>query len=248
VVTADNIVVVPHRPGPLLPLETSNNRRGPDDLDALVDSLFPEVEERAGWVDATLAIGGAGLLAWAWIGSAPTIVTVLGIGALALGCILPLRAAWRRARRRSERRRRETLMRQGVPLDISSPRTAALTATYDALLGLEQRSGRGFDDPGIAAAHSALLEVASLLNGRAPTSDRQLDYIDRRAAALNDLLAALQEIEATTDAERDDDAPALHPDALVDAREELDQIAPLNAVTRLEELIAEAKARQRDRD
>jgi hypothetical protein len=116
------------------------------------------------------------------------------------------------------------------------------------LLGLEQRSGRGFDDPGIAAAHGALLEVASLLNGRAPTSDRQIDYIDKRAAALNNLLAALQEIEATTDAERDDDAPALHPDALVDAREELDQIAPLNAVTRLEELIAEAKARQRDRD
>jgi hypothetical protein len=112
-VTADNIVVVPHRPGPRLPIETSDNRRGPDDLDALVDGLFPEVEERAGWVDATLAIGGAGFLAWAWIGSAPTIVTVLGIGMLALGGILPLRAAWRRARRRRERRRRETLAAPG---------------------------------------------------------------------------------------------------------------------------------------
>jgi hypothetical protein len=45
-----------------------------------------------------------------------------------------------------------------------------------------------------------------------------------------------------------DDLPVIHPDALVDAQEELDQIAPINAVTRLEELIAEARTQRRDRD
>ena len=246
--TASNIVVVPHRPGPLISLDMSRSRRGPDDLDALVDSLFPEVDERPGWVDATLVVGGAGLLVWSWIGAAPVIVTVLGVGALGLGCILPLRAAWRRARQRSARRRREAQLQQGVPLDVSSQGTAALVEAYENLIALTRVADRDFDDPALCAAHSALLEVASLLNGLAPSSDRQIDYVGKRADALADLVVALREASASSAGPGDDDLPAIHPDALVDAREELDQIAPMNAVTRLEELIAETRTQRRDRD
>ena len=243
-----NIVVVPHRPGPLISLDISGSRRGPDDLDALVDSLFPEVDERPGWFDATLAIAGGGLLAWSLIGTAPAIVIVLGVGALGLGCILPLRAAWRRARQRSARRRRESLLQQGVPLDVTSQGTAALVEAYENLIGLTRVAGGVFDDPALCAAHSALLEVASLLNGRAPTSDRQIDYVTIRAAALADLVVALREVSESSAGPGGGDLPAIHPDALVDAREELDRIAPINAVTRLEELIAEARTQRRDRD
>ena len=239
---------MPHRPGPLISLDASRSKRGPDDLDELVDSLFPEVDERPGWFDATLAIGGAVLLAWAWIGAAPGIVTVLGVAALALGCVLPLRAAWRRARQRRQRRRREGLLQPGVPLDVSAEGTAALVATYEDLLVLLVGPGRGFDDPAISAAHSALLEVASLLKGRTPTSQRQLDYVDKRTAALADLVAALREIVSSSPAPSEDDASSLHPDTLVEAREELDRIAPFNSVTRLEELSAEARIQGRGDD
>lgn len=203
-VTASKIVVVPHRPGPLISLETSRSQRGHDDLDELVDSLFPKVEEGPGWFDAILAIGGAGLLVWAWIGTAPGIVTVVGVAALALGCILPIRSAWRRAHQQRERRRREGLLQQGVPLDVSTPGTAALVDEYEMLLGLATGPGhgRGFDDPAISAAHSALLEVASLLKGRAPSSERQVDYVDKRTAALAALVVALRDSSPSTVAQR----------------------------------------------
>lgn len=108
-----DFVVVPHRPGPLVSLGTSESQRGRDDLDELIDDLFPDVDEHPGWVDAGLAVLGTGLLAWASIGEAPAVVTVIGVIALALGCILPIRAAWRRARQRLEHRRREGLLEKG---------------------------------------------------------------------------------------------------------------------------------------
>ena len=46
--------------------------------------------------------------------------------------------------------------------------------------------GPELGDPAISAAHGALLEVASLLKGRAPTSEVELGYIDKRAAAVAD--------------------------------------------------------------
>ena len=43
-----NFVVVPHRPGPLLSLDTGRSQRARDDLDELIDDLFPDVDERPG--------------------------------------------------------------------------------------------------------------------------------------------------------------------------------------------------------
>ena len=174
-----NFVVVPHRPGPLLSLDTGRSQRARDDLDELIDDLFPDVDERPGWFDAVLVVVGAGLLAWAWTGEPPGVVTVLGVVALALGCILPMRAAWRRARRRREHRRRNGLLEQGVPIDVSSPSAAALVSAYEDLLRLANRSGSEFGDPAISAAHDALREVASLLGPQCRAGGRR----DREAMA-----------------------------------------------------------------
>jgi hypothetical protein len=241
-----DFVVVPLRPGPLIALDTSRSQRGRDDLDELIDDLFPDVDERPGWFDAALAVVGAGLLAWAWMGEAPAVATVVGVIALALGCMLPIRAAWRRARERREHRRREGLLEQGVPIDVSSPAVAALVGAYEALLSLAKRSGPELGDPAISAAHGALLEVASLLKGRSPTSERELAYVNQRAAAVAELVGALGELSIGS-ASSHDDPSAIDPDALIEAREELDQIAPFNSVTRLEELIAQARTQRRGR-
>lgn len=235
-----NFVVVPHRPGPLLSLDTGRSQRARDDLDELIDDLFPDVDERPGWFDAVLVVVGAGLLAWAWTGEPPGVVTVLGVVTLALGCILPVRAAWRRARRRREHRRRNGLLEQGVPIDASSPGAAALVRAYEDLLRLANRSGSEFGDPAISAAHDALLEVASLLKGRSPTSERELGYVDKRAAAIAELAGALRELPTGSQSPSEDPS-VVDPDALVEAREELDEIAAFNSVTRLEELTAEAR-------
>jgi len=240
-----DFVVVPHRPGPLISLGERRSQRRRDDLDEIIDDFLPEVEERPGWFDAALVVMGAALLAWTWIGTPPAIVTALGIVALALGCILPARAAWRRARQHRERSRREGLLETGVPIDLSSSGAARLVGAYEDLLELANRSGPELGDPAISAAHGALLEVASLLKGRAPTSEVELGYIDKRAAAVADLVGALRELSLSSSERTGDDLAAVHPDTLVEAREELEQISPFNSVTRLEELIAEARIQRR---
>lgn len=240
-----DFVVVPHRPGPLISLDTTRSQRGRDELDELIDDLFPNVEERAGLFDAALVVVGAGLLAWGWIGTAPTIVKVLGVVALALGCILPIRTAWRRARERQLLRRREGLLEKGVPIEVLSPGSARLVGAYEALLALASRSGPELGDPAIAAAHCALLEVASLLKGRAPASESEVGYINKRAAAVAELAGVLQELPPARSEPSGDDLSAIPADALVEAREELDQIAPFSSVSRLDELIAEARIQRR---
>ena len=239
------LVVVPHRVGPLVSLDTPRSKRGRDDLDELIDDLFPQVEEGPGWFDAALVIVGAGLVGWGWAGNGPGIVTVVGVVALALGCILPLRAAWRRAQQGRAQRRRKGLLETGLPIDASSPATAALVGAYEDLLELANRAGPE-PDSAIAAAHGALLEVASLLKGRAPTSERELGYVEKRAAAVAALVAALGELPAASESPADD-LSAFDPDVLVAALEELDEITQFNSMTRLEELIAEARNQHRDR-
>ena len=241
-----DFVVVPHRPGPVISLDTSRSQRGRDDLDELIDDLFPDVEERPGWFDAALVVVGAVLFAWGWIAEAPGVVTLLGVLALALGCILPIRAAWRRAQHRRERRRREGLLERGVPIDVSSSAASALVGAYEDLLTIAGRSGAEFGDPAISAAHDALLEVASLLKGRPPTSERELGYVDKRANTVAELVDALRELPVRP-GPTGEDPSSVDPDALIEAREELDQIAPFNSVTRLEELIAEARIQRRGR-
>lgn len=239
-----DFVVVPHRPGPLVALDAGRSQRARDDLDHLIDDLFPEVEDGPGWFDALLVSVGVGLLAWTWIGELPGIVTVLGVAALALGCILPMRAAWRRARQGREHRRRQGLLERGIPIDVTSPGAAALARAYEDLLTIASDRRSELGDPAIAAAHGALLEVASLLKGRSPVSERERGYVGKRSTAIAELAEVLR------DAPRGDDAASgdqleIDPDALLAAREELDEIAPLNAVTRLEELIAEARIHRR---
>lgn len=242
-----DVVVVPHRPGPLIVLDVRRNRRGRDDLDELIDDLLPEVDEGPGWFDAAVVALGLGLLAWAWIATAPVFVTVVGVVALFIGCTLPVRAAWRSVGRSRERRRLEALLDKGLPLDLSSPGPARLVGAYEDLLGLADRSVPASGDPAIAAAHGALLEVASLLDGRAPGSERERGYVDKRSAAVADLVDALRELSSSGSEATPRLPSAAHPDAVVDARDELARITPFNSVTHLEELVAETRIRRRDR-
>lgn len=228
------MIVVPHSPGPLR-RPASESRRDRDELDELIDDLLPDSDERPGGFDVALLAAGLVLAGWAMLFDGPTFALVVGVIALALGCILPVRSAWRGAHRRRQARRHASTLGRGVPMDSVHPATVRLAGAYDELLALgEVESGT------MAAAHSALIEAATLLHGRAPASEKELDYVEQRASAIEELVAALREADGTVDG-------AVEHAALIEAREELDAIGEFSSLARLVELIAEARAHRGDR-
>ena len=243
-VDRQDLVVVPHRPGPLVSLDRRPGaRRERDDLDDLIDELVPEVDEGPGWFDAALLAAGGGLLAWAALGDVSGTAVVAGVAALALGAVLPVRTAWRRVRRGRDARRRAALLGRGVPLDITSSRVADLVGSYRDLVDLAGRLSPELATPAISAAHGTLSEVATLLGGRVPASDREAGYVDVRAVAVADLVAALRALTAGPAAgpASPDDGPAVSPEAVLRAREEIDEIAASSSVTRLDDLTADLR-------
>lgn len=199
----------------------------------MIDDLFPDTDEGPGGFDAALLAAGLALTAWAMVFDGPTFALVLGVIALALGCILPVRWVWRGARRKRQGRRHESTLARGVPMDSVHPATVRLAAAYDELLGLAEL---GSDN--VVAAHHALVEAATLLQGRSPRGDRELDYVAQRTVAIEGLVAALHEVDDTSL------EASVEPAALIEAREELDAIGGFSSLARLEELIAEARARR----
>lgn len=205
-----------------------------DGLDDLIDELLPDTDEGPGPVDAALVAGGVAMVGWSLVGSPPLAATVAGAAALGLGCILPVRSAWRWF----AGRRRRAAGPGGIPLRLDDQDLARLVQAYDALDGLAATTG-----PARAAAHGAVLEVASLLDGRTPASDGENRYVSARVAAVEALVDALRALDA---GERPGDGPAVAPDLVVEAREELDALGGVSALSRLDDVTAEIRARGRE--
>ena len=226
------LVIVPPTPGRLVRPSEVGRRR--DDLDELIDELLPDTAEGPGLVDAGLLVGGLAVLGWSIVGDPPDMATAAGIVSVGLGCVLPMRAGWRRVARRRETR----LLKTGTPLRTSHPLLGRLVAAYEALDGR-----RAAPAAAVAAAHGALLEVASLLDGRAPASERERAYVEARTTAVEELLTAVRELEASEVA--GETGPAVPPDLVVEAREELDALGRTGTLSRLDDLTEEVRARAR---
>jgi hypothetical protein len=238
-----DVVVVPRRPGRVIHLDGDRSRRERDDLDELIDDLLPDVDEEPGWFDVGLLLVGGGLLLWPWVGDVEPIVGVFGVVMLCLGCVLPIRTGWRHAGRRRAHSRRDALINRGVVLDISSPSVAALVRAYDDLFRVAGGSSPWVGGQATPAAHVALMEVASLLGGHPPRSERQRAFVEKRARAVADLCDALRELPSAPKAAPGDPLP-IEPDVLIETWEGLDRISPFNSVTRIEAIIEEARARR----
>ena len=184
-------LVVPPDPGPLRSLIRPARDR--DELDDLVDDLFGEPsDERSGAFDVALVVAGVAGLAWAVLGGgiAPL---ALGVVLLALGLALP---AQRVARSVGEGRRsvdRRRTIGDGTLLDVTDPEVARLTSAYAALLPLREEPRAPLAGPAVTAAHLALTEVASLLEGQPPSEDAARGYIRRRADAIERTTAQLRD-------------------------------------------------------
>ena len=75
--------------------------------------------------------------------------------------------------------------RTGVPIDTSDPDVAALVDAYESFWAKGPLDGAA-----ITVAHTALLEVASLLRCAPPAGPAELEYVRRRRRALVALSAA----------------------------------------------------------
>jgi hypothetical protein len=243
----EGLVVVPRRPGPLVPLGSLVPDRDRDELDELIDELFgPASDERPGWFDLGLLVVGAGLVAWSVGGGAGGLALAVGIAAIVLGLVFPLRSAWRvMARRRLEHQRREVLA-GGLPLRVSDAATARLARAYADLLdaaaplGADALTGVG----PVAAAHAAVLECASLLDGSVPGSEQERRYVAARASAMSELADALRRRHRAQlePAWGEEAVPGAGPDRarVVEARTELEHLSGQSALHRLRELTEEA--------
>ena len=204
---------MPWAPGPV-------TRQAPaSDVDVVLDELFgPADDGGPGWLDAALVVLGVVLLVRGTV--------VGGVLALVLGLALPLRSVARRARRASRRRRYAALAGSGSPLASGSPATAELLAAYESVLALAGPHGAAGEEA-VAAAHRAVVECASLLGGRVPSTREETAYVARRTAAIRSVAAALR---AAPDREERV--------AAVRAREEVDALTAAAVGTALDDLAA----------
>ncbi len=224
-------VVVPTRQGPLVPLR--NLERGRDEIDELLDDVFGAPDDRGpGAVDAILVVGGIGAIIGGQAASLPTIVTVCGAAAVALGAVLPVRSLWRRAGSARRSRRLQSLLGDGVLLRTDNPSIERLLAAHQRLLSLGAPLATAPHERVNDIAHAALLEVASLLGGHPPGAQVEVDYVDARTQALEHLSAAVAD-PRVGDGEPD------RRRALVEARREVEQVAGSSSLTDASDLSRE---------
>jgi hypothetical protein len=222
------MVVVPWAPGPLL---VPAGDRTPDGIDDLVDELFgSDIDEQPSWFDLGLFAGGAGLFAWSLLSGASTALVVIGAIAGLLGCILPIRAAWRAVRGRGVQRRRQAVLERGLALAAEHPATSGLISAYRSLLaGAALPAAAAFGEEAVTAAHQALVEVATRLDGKPPTRPDDVEYIASRTNAVETLSEALADHQRRLDARA-----ARAAAAAAEAEEELQWTARREATAELE--------------
>jgi len=193
------LVVVPRHPGPLIvPPSTAPGAR--DEIDVGLDDLFGEpVHQKPGMLDAGLAAGGISVivLAEAFYGGG-ALVWIGGI-CLVLGLVLPVRSLWAYGTRKRVAGRYAATLRQGDPLNLTDPATRRLADAYTRIEQTAAADPFGVDK--VEASLMALQEVANLLRGRPPMGAAEVEYVDRRADAVEGLARAAAESGADVDTE-----------------------------------------------
>jgi hypothetical protein len=216
----ERFVVVPRRAGEhLVPLAQARTQ---DDVDALVDDLLGEDTTKGpGVADAVLLAAGMGLVAWGAVAGVVGLI-VVGIVVTLLGVVLPLRWAWQQLQRR---RSEHAVVRAGgraALLDVTAGTTAELVAAYEQIIGSAQPD----EDAPQQAALLAVLEVASLLDGRRPAGEAEVEYVRTRSEALRRLQVSLAARPVRTGNEE-----------LIEARNELDLLTATGSLAQIESLV-----------
>lgn len=187
--TENPVIVVPWTPGALIALDPKK-RPDRDELDELLDEVFGETtHEGAGAFDVAMVIGGAGLVVATEVAGLSNGLLAVGIGAIGLGLILPIRDLWQRAIRRRAARRLQTSLAQGLPLSLGHPAIQSLVGAYQQISSADRSTAFGLE--ALEVAHLAMIEVAGLLQGRDPSGPAEQEYVATRTRALADLASVV---------------------------------------------------------
>ena len=214
-------------------VDLSHQGRGRDEIDQLLDDVFGEADQRGpGPADAVLVIGGVGAIAVGQIASLPTPVSVCGGLAAALGAVLPARSLWRRIGSARRARRLRSMLGEGRLLRTDHPSVERLLAEYRQLWNVAEPLATTARERVHQVAHAALVEVASLLGGRRPLAEAEIEYVDARVRALEGLAAAVVD-------PRVGDGEMGRRRAHVEARHEVEQLTGRSSLTEASELSRE---------
>ena len=187
------LVVVPRRPGPLI-FPPTIERKDRDELDISLDEVFGEpIQQKPGPVDASLVVGGVGLIIIAEVLSGGGWLVWVGGLSVVLGLALPVRSLWRMAMRSRSTQRLASILKQGDPLNLTDATARRLAVAYTKM----QQIADGGQEPAAAdaleASAQALQEVAVLLKGRPPRGAAESEYVARRAIAVEGLARSLEQ-------------------------------------------------------
>lgn len=222
-------VVVPRRPGPLVRLGGQNR----DEVDEFIDDLFGQPDKGGpGVTDAVLLVGGTATVIAAINFNLPSAVLVVGVAALGLGLILPVRSLVQRVRESKREARLKSLLGNGTLLNMSHPTIAELVDAHDRVLQVTASWSQEPNNRVNTIAHELINEVATLLDGESPVAESEATYV----AARTDLLWQLVEVSSQGSADEDD--PAFRR-AIVEARLEVEAIAGESALIEAARLVAE---------
>jgi hypothetical protein len=173
--------------------ETVARRRPRDEIDEVIDELFgPDPGGSPGKMDALLVLGGCALLLWSLLGLHSTGVTVFAAVLIFLGSVLPIRGVWRKANTWHVARRRQAVSSRGIVLNAAHPLTRDLVSAYEQLLEVADQRSAPFKSDAVSAAHLALTESAALIGDAGPTTASEVEYVERRVAAVRELAREMQ--------------------------------------------------------
>jgi hypothetical protein len=216
------------------PADTPRQR---DDLDDMMDDLFGKpIPQKPGPLDAALSIGGVALILAGALFRLGAGLLAAGVICLILGLSLPATNLWRLANRKRAAERLRSTLRQGEPLNLNDPTMQRLASGY-----MQLQEMRPLGDPlaeqALEASHEALLEVSSLLNGHPPRGAAELEYVARRADAVEKLVRSIVRSAALQGQQADAEAGATR-GAVVSAISDFEKRTGLSSLIRLDSLQA----------
>jgi len=218
-----SLVYVPRKPGPLIAIPAPIKRS--DDIDEVLDDLFGEDDDSGpSATDAVLVAAGAGAIGVGQLADLAPAVTVVGVGLVGLGAILPIRSATRRMKHRRHRFRTAAVIGGGIALRQDDPILARISQLHDQIRERSKRLVPDVQARFVSVAHSLVEEVATLLEGGLPVGAAEIEYVEARAEALT-------ELAATVDDPRIGDGDLVRRRAVTEARIEVEWAAGGSALT-----------------
>lgn len=218
-----NRVYVPRQPGVLISIPVPAKRS--DEIDEVLDDVFGEDDDSGpSATDALLVAAGAGAIGVGQLAHLAPAVTVIGVGLIGLGAILPIRSGARRMRHRRHRSRTAAVIGDGIALRQDDPTLARIAQMHDQIHEASKRLMPDIQVRFASVAHALVEEVATLLAGELPVGSVEVEYVKVRAQAL-------AELAATATDPRIGGGDPVRRRAVTEARIEVERVAGGSALT-----------------